>query len=173
MARSRKQRQVARAQARLPGGSIADNLDPEFNDDLEEDGLPDFLEAADELTAQVIDELIVKAKPVHAHVLRLKQTLPQGTLDTVRDLFLEGADVDAISILATELGMVPIGMVTDEIHLHTHEHTIYVRVSDMRGGWRDLIKSHGADVDSTVDHFAKVRDFTSYSSKVIEEESRG
>lgn len=170
MARSRKGTQIARASARLGGGSIADNLDPEFDDDLEDDG---FLEATDELATQVMEQLIVNAAPVRTHILRLKQTLPPGTLDTIRDLLLEGADIDAISILASELGMVPIGMVTDEIHLHTHENTIYVRVSDMRGGWRDLIKSHGADVDSTVDHYAKVRDFTSYSSNVIEEESRG
>jgi hypothetical protein len=168
MARSRKAKQVARAQARLPGGSIADNLDPEFDDDLEsDDGLTGFLEAGDELAAQTIDQLIVKALPNRDHVLRLKQTLPQGTLDGIRDLLLEGADVDALAILATELGMAPKENlvdrrdVTDQIHLRNDHNDIVVEVRNLETGkYFELIRTHGA-LDSRseviVSHTANVR----------------
>jgi hypothetical protein len=159
---SDKERQIASAHARLPGGSIADNLD---EDDL--DNLTGFLETPD-MDVNVMDQLIKKAAPIRLHVLNLKQKLPEDALDAIRDLFLEGKDVDAIAVLATELGMIPSGMVTDEVHLVTVGYDIHVQVSDLKGGWRNLIKAGGADPDVTVDHYAKVRDYYSYSPALTE-----
>jgi hypothetical protein len=72
--------------------------------------LPELdIEGDVDLLPEVLDAMLEKASENRAYIMRLKQQdrIPSGVLEIVRDMLLEGSDIDAIAILASELGLVP------------------------------------------------------------------
>ena len=81
----------------LKGESLTDNMD--------EDDLADL----DVIAPDVLDALLAKAKPNQDYIIKLKgeSRIKPDVLEIIRDLFIDGQDVDALAILATELDMAP------------------------------------------------------------------
>lgn len=83
--------------------------------------------------------------------LSIRQDLPKETLETVRDLFLEGKDIDAIAVLGNELGL----------RADDGEHWREIRVTVNTGG------SYEWNFDGYTVHVVGMRDNVGVRLKVL------